>query len=243
MRSIEFTRGCPWDCAFSSAWTLYGRDYRKLDPKVAADDLATIRGPGVFIVDDVAFIQPVHGFALASEVERRNIRKQYYLETRGDLLLRNKEVFRQWKRLGLKYMFLDIEAIDDEGLKTHRKRITIKKNIEALECARSLNIHAAVNIIADPGWDKRHFHAVRDWAMSVPEIVHITVNTPYPGAEIWMTESRNLTTRDYRLFDVQHAVLPTKLPLDHVFACFARANARDLPAEPWRRFWRCGTSR
>src|SRR5262249_55379869 len=23
--SIEFTRGCPWDCAFCSAWTFYGR--------------------------------------------------------------------------------------------------------------------------------------------------------------------------------------------------------------------------
>lgn len=27
------------------------------------------------------------------------------------------------------------------------------------------------------------------------------------------TESRKLTTRDYRLFDIQHAVLPTTLPL------------------------------
>jgi magnesium-protoporphyrin IX monomethyl ester (oxidative) cyclase len=29
-----------------------------------------------------------------------------------------------------------------------------------------------------------------------------------------VTESRRLTTKDYRLFDVQHAVLPTRLPLD-----------------------------
>ena len=26
--SIEFTRGCPWDCSFCSAWTFYGRSYR-----------------------------------------------------------------------------------------------------------------------------------------------------------------------------------------------------------------------
>src|SRR6516162_439768 len=215
--SIEFTRGCPWDCSFCSAWTFYGRNYRKLSPEIAANDLASIREPGVFIVDDVAFIQAEHGFALAREVERRKIQRQYYLETRGDVLLRNREVFRYWKRLGLKYMFLGIEAIDDEGLKSHRKRITVKKNIEALECARSLNIHAAVNIIADPSWDERHFQAVRDWAMNVPEIVHITVNTPYPGTETWITESRNFTTRDYRLFDVQHAVLPTTLPLDRFY--------------------------
>ncbi len=222
--SIEFTRGCPWDCAFCSAWTFYGRNYRKLDPKVAADDLASIREPGVFIVDDVAFVQPEHGLALAREVERRTIRKQYYLETRGDVLLRNKEVFRYWKRLGLKYMFLGIEAIDDEGLKSHRKRVSVKKNIEALECARSLRIHAAVNIIADPSWDERHFEAVRNWAMSVPEIVHITVNTPYPGTETWMTESRRFTTRDYRLFDVQHAVLPTALPLDRFYRELVRTQ-------------------
>src|ERR1700733_11984340 len=215
--SIEFTRGCPWDCSFCSAWTFYGRNYRKLNAEVAAEDLASIQEHGVFIVDDVAFIQSEHGLALAREVERRNIKKEYYLETRGDVLVRNKEVFRMWKRLGLKYMFLGIEAIDDEGLKSHRKRVTVKKNIEALECARALNIHAAVNIIADPNWDERHFQAVREWALQVPEIVHITVNTPYPGTETWVTESRNFTSRDYRLFDVQHAVLPTKLPLDRFY--------------------------
>jgi hopanoid C-3 methylase HpnR len=140
------------------------------------------------------------------------------------VLLRNREVFRMWKRLGLKYMFLGIEAIDDEGLKAHRKRITIKKNIEALECARELRIHAAVNIIADPNWDERHFQAVREWALSVPEIVHVTVNTPYPGTETWVTESRNFTTRDYRLFDVQHAVLPTKLPLARFYEELVRTQ-------------------
>jgi hopanoid C-3 methylase len=95
--SIEFTRGCPWDCVFCSAWTFYGRSYRKVSAEVAAEDLASIREPGVFIVDDVAFIHPEDGFAIGRELERRNIKKQYYLETRGDVLLRNKEVFQYWK--------------------------------------------------------------------------------------------------------------------------------------------------
>jgi len=44
--------------------------------------------------------------------------------------------------------------------------------------------------------------------------VNLTVMTPYPGTEIWHTEAQKLTSLDYRLFDIQHAVLPTKLPLD-----------------------------
>ncbi len=215
--SIEFSRGCPWDCVFCSAWTFYGRNYRVKTPERAVEELAQIREPGIFIVDDVAFIQAEHGMQLGEAIARRGIRKRYYLETRGDVLLRNKEVFQLWKRLGLTTMFLGLEAIDEEGLKRYRKRVTLSKNFEALEFARSLDISVAVNIIADPAWDRERFKVVRDWCLEIPEVVNISINTPYPGTETWHTESRRLTTRDYRLFDIQHTVLPTKLPLPEFY--------------------------
>jgi magnesium-protoporphyrin IX monomethyl ester (oxidative) cyclase len=215
--SAELTRGCPWDCSFCSAWTFYGRSYRKASPEAAAEDLASIAEPNVFLVDDVAFIHPEHGFAIGRELEKRSVRKQYYLETRCDVLLRNREVFEYWKRLGLHYMFLGLEALDEDALRLHRKRITPSENLKALEVARELGFTVAVNIIADPDWDERRFAIVREWATSVPEIVHLTVATPYPGTEIWHTDSRRLTTLDYRLFDVQHAVLPTRLPLQRFY--------------------------
>jgi len=135
------------------------------------------------------------------------------LETRGDVLLRNKEVFQFWNKIGLTYIFLGIEALDEEGLRKFRKRIPLGRNFEALEFARSLGIGVAINIIADPDWDEDRFRTVRDWCMGVPEVVNISIKTPYPGTETWLTEQRRLQTRDYRLFDIQHAVLPTKLPL------------------------------
>lgn len=212
--SIEFSRGCPWDCAFCSAWTFYGRSYRLVSPDRVAEDLEAIEEPGVFLVDDVAFVHERHGFAVGEAIARRGIRKSYYLETRGDVLLRNKEVFRFWKRLGLEYMFLGIEALDEEGLRRHRKRTSLGKNFEALEFARSLGIEVAINLIADPDWDEQRFATLREWCLEVPEIVNISVNTPYPGTESWVTEQRRINTRDYRLFDIQHAVLPTRLPLE-----------------------------
>lgn len=212
--SVEFTRGCPWDCSFCSAWTFYGRSYRRMSPEAAADDVASVPERGVFIVDDVAFIRPEHGDAIARELERRGVRKQYYLETRADVLLRNREVFERWRRLGLNYMFLGMEALDAEGLDRFRKRVNPDENMRALEVARELGVAVAINLIVDPQWDVEQFRLVREWALSVPEIVHLSVMTPYPGTEIWHTESRKLTTLDYRLFDIQHAVLPTNLPLD-----------------------------
>jgi len=215
--SIEFTRGCPWDCSFCSAWTFYGRSYRAASPDKVVEELERIKEPGVFIVDDVAFIQSKHGMDIGEAIARKGIKKQYYLETRGDVLLRNKEVFTFWKKLGLRYMFIGVEAIDEEGLKQHRKRITLGKNFEALEYARSLGIRVAINLIAEPNWDKKRFELIREWCLEIPEIVTISVSTPYPGTETWHTESRKVQTRDYRLYDIQHAVLPTRLPLHEFY--------------------------
>lgn len=223
--SVEFTRGCPWDCSFCSAWTFYGRSYRKISPDRAVEDLARIREPNVFIVDDVAFIHPEHGMAIGREIERRKLRKQYYIETRCDVMLRNREVFAYWKRLGLTYMFLGVEALDDETLRSHRKRSTLSENIRALEAARELDIMVVINIIADPDWDEDRFRAVREWAVSVPEIVSLTVKTPYPGTEIWHTGAGQLSSLDYRLFDVQHAVLPTRLPLARFYEELVKTQA------------------
>src|SRR5438067_1042142 len=83
---IEFSRGCPWDCSFCSAWTFYGRSYRLVGIERAVEDLCRVREPGVFIVDDVAFVHEEHGMALGEAVASAGIQKNYYLETRGDVL-------------------------------------------------------------------------------------------------------------------------------------------------------------
>jgi hopanoid C-3 methylase HpnR len=222
--SIEFSRGCPWDCTFCSAWTFYGRSYRLRHPERIVEDLRAIREPGVFIVDDVAFIQDRHGYAIGAAIEKSGIKKQYYLETRGDVLLRNKDVFRYWRKLGLEYMFLGLEALDEAGLKAYRKRVPLGQNFEALEFARSLGLNVAINLIVDPDWDYDRFAAVRDWCLEVPEIVNLSINTPYPGTETWQSETRPLQSFDYRLFDIQHCVLPTKLPLPEFYAELVRTQ-------------------
>src|SRR5258708_5780457 len=148
--SIEFTRGCPWDCSFCSAWTFYGRSYRRLSPEAAVEDMSRIAEPGVFIVDDVAFIKAEEGDEIARQLERRRIRKDYYLETRCDVLIRNEEVFPPSKPPGLTYMFPVLEALDEEGLTAFRQRTTPVVDNEALAVARSIGPTVAINIIPDP---------------------------------------------------------------------------------------------
>ena len=175
---------------------------------------------------------------IGEAIARAGIRKRYYLETRGDVLLRNKEAFRLWKRLGLKTMFLGLEAIDEEGLRKYRKRVSLGRNFEAVEFARSLGVNVAINLIADPDWDHERFKIVRDWCLEMPDVINISVNTPYPGTESWITDGRRLETRDYRLFDIQHAVLPTRLPLAEFYRELVTTQRAIYRRHlDWRQLW------
>ena len=72
----------------------------------------------------------------------------------------------------------------------------------------------------------------------MPDVINISVNTPYPGTESWTTDGRRLETRDYRLFDIQHAVLPTRLPLADFYRELVTTQraiySRHLD---WRQLW------
>jgi magnesium-protoporphyrin IX monomethyl ester (oxidative) cyclase len=114
-------------------------------------------------------------------------------------------------------MFLGFESLNAQQLQLFRKRITPNQNFQALDVARKLGIDVAINLITDPNWEEKQFREARDWATDVPEIVHLTVATPYPGTELFHAQSHDWITTDYRLFDIQHAVTRTRMPLSEFY--------------------------
>ena len=126
-----------------------------------------------------------------------------------------------------------IEAIDEDGLKRLPQAGDLSRNFEAIEFARSLGIMVAINIIADPAWDARQFEVIRQWCLEIPEIVNISVNTPYPGTETWLTESRR---RDHaRLSAVRHPArrAADPAPLARVLPASWSIRSRSSTASTW----------
>ena len=50
--------------------------------------------------------------------------------------------------------------------------------------------------------------------------------TPLPGTDLYEETSHLLTTDDYERFDLSHAVLPTRLPLDRFYASYLNLYRR-----------------
>src|SRR5205085_4134060 len=54
----------------------------------------------------------------------------------------------------------------------------------------------------------------------------------------WITDGRRLETRDYRLFDIQHAVLPTRLPLAEFYRELVTTQRAIYRRHlDWRQLW------
>jgi hypothetical protein len=166
----------------------YGRSHRLVSLR-AVEDLRSIREPGVFIVDDVAFVHERHGMAIGEAIARAGIRKRYYLET-GAMSWCATRVFRLWQRLGLKTMFLGLEAIDEEGC-GNTASASRSAGISGGRIRRSLGVNVAINLIADPDWDHERFRIVRSGAWRCPTSL-ISAPTPYPGTESWITDGCRL---------------------------------------------------
>jgi len=91
---------------------------------------------------------------------------------------------------------IEVATREREDAATHGR-----ERLLADQAFRKLGLAVAINLIVDPQWEVERFRQVREWALAVPEIVHLSVMTPYPGTEIWHTEARALTSLDYRLFE------------------------------------------
>ena len=216
--SIEFSRGCPWDCSFCSAWTFYGRSYRLVSPE------RVDRGPARGSASPASSSSTTsRSFTTSTACDRA--RRSPAPASRSSITWRRAATCccatRRCSASGSSSASPTCSSGSKRstrrGCKKYRKRVPLGRNFEALEFARSLGIQLAINLIADPDWDRDRFRgAARVVPRTVPEIINISVNTPYPGTESWLTEQRRLTTRDYRLFDIQHAVLPTRLPLRRI---------------------------
>ncbi len=220
--TMETSRGCPFDCNFCSVWVFFNRKARVKDPERALEEIVAIEEDHIFFTDDIAFINRKESEKLALMLKHEGVKKQYTAETRADLIVRHKDLIALWREVGLKTLFIGIEKVDDEGLKSVNKRTTSSINEQALDYVRSIGIHPIATFIVDPAFDEEDFDKLERY-VAAHELAGptFTILTPLPGTEVYEERKDELTTRNYYFYDLLHAVLPTRLPLERFYERYA----------------------
>lgn len=136
-------------------------------------------------------------------------------------------MFDLWKSVGLNVVFLGVEKIDDAGLKSVRKRTDHEKNALAIRILQDKGIKPMPSFIVDPQWEEDDFDRLEAY-LDEMDLVQpaFTILTPLPGTELYEQYKKELVTHNHLMYDVLHAVLPTRLPLERFYERFSRLYAR-----------------
>ncbi len=215
---LETARGCPFKCNFCSVWKFHQSTLREKSPERVVAELAQIKAPNVFITDDIFWMNVKRGRELAAAIQAAGIRKTYTIQTRSDIVTRFPDLIAQWKECGHMTVFLGLEKIDDAGLASVNKGNSAANNDLAIKILQDLGVGYTPNFIVDPGWDREDFANLKRWIDRTGAYNSgFAVLTPLPGTDLWDDVKDDLTTVDWELFDITHAVLPTRLPLEEFY--------------------------
>jgi hopanoid C-3 methylase len=225
---VETARGCPFRCSFCSVWQMFGRHVRERNIDAVCRDFAAV-GDHVFVADDLFWHHSPRSAALAAELLRRGLRKQWVLvQSRVDLVARHPELLEAWRPFAREFdVFFGLEAPTDEGLRSLSKDTTVECMREGIRVARALGFGVTGNFVIDPAWDHTDFERLWDFvAQERLWQVGFTILTPLPGTAYFTDMQPHMRPVDWAQFDMHHVLWEPRLGARRFF---------ELYCETWRR--------
>ncbi|MBI4821926.1 MAG: cobalamin B12-binding domain-containing protein [Deltaproteobacteria bacterium] len=231
MASMATSRGCSFDCNFCAIWEFYERRTRYLSARAICDQLERMEEKFVFFLDDNFLTNRKRLEELADEIQRRGIKKWWGTQGRTDFIADNPETMKRLRDAGLVMVLSGYESNDESALEALLKRNTVEKNRRAIGILHELGIFATGIFMVRPEFEEKDFDVlyahINELGVAMPIV---TILTPLPGTQLYRAMRDKLVTDDVRLFDLLHAVLPTKIPRSLFYKKLAEANRTTWPS-------------
>ena len=225
MAYVVYTFGCRYSCRYCSMSKVGGSIQTPRAIRDVIAELAELSEPNVFLSDFEPLQAPQAMLELADAIEAAGIRKRWYLLTRADSALEQADVLERWKEIGLPWVFLGLDGHSEARLQQIGKGATLATNEAAVAVVRRLGLGPAVGITVPPDATRQEFVDIAAAARRLrAPLVDFTVETPMVGTRFHDQSAERLTTRDWSLYDMHHAVLPTALPLGEFYREMTRLH-------------------
>lgn len=192
-------------------------------PAMVLEELRRISEPYIYAGDDNIFYDYHHASELCRQIEASGLRKQYYVLSRVDDIVRHPELIERWASVGLKKVFLGLESPRDEELRRLNKSVSVAKNNRALEILRANHIDPLGAFIVQPDYTRADFDQLLRYMDRMKIFYHeFTILTPFPGTAFYDQVESQVQLHDRRIFDLAHAVLPTALSPEEFYRLYSR---------------------
>jgi radical SAM superfamily enzyme YgiQ (UPF0313 family) len=215
---IRSSVGCPYKCSFCSLWKMTDGHYHRRNPYSFVEELRKVNEEFVFLVDDEAFINRRRMMALAELIREQGLKKRFFAYARVDTILRQQDVLRAWREIGLERLMVGIDGAFEKDLDVYNKGYKVPEIERALDVAQNIGIEILAQFVVNTDYTQKDFNRlirfVEHHRIPYPSF---TVLTPLPGT-VLLSNFDKITVRqpngrpDWDYFDTQNAVTATVLP-------------------------------
>jgi hopanoid C-3 methylase len=216
--AIRITAGCKHKCKFCGIWNKY-KGYNVRNAEIVFEEIKSIQEKIILVQDDESFLDIENMTRLADLLAANQIKKKYNMLARADTIVKHKDLFLKWRKVGLDCVFIGLESVSDEGLKKVNKGIKANTNKEAIRFLLGNGIKITAAFIFDPEFEKKDFEKLAKYIkkMKITLSSQYSILTPLPGTEFYKEVESQIIDREFEHFDLAHCILPTKMPLQEFY--------------------------
>jgi radical SAM superfamily enzyme YgiQ (UPF0313 family) len=211
---MRYTQGCVGRCDFCPSWAQTDKRYLKRSVESMIAEFKAIKEPYIYFVCEESLLDTKLSLALAKAIQEERIGKHFGMPLRADTIVKKPEVIEAWAAAGLTDTIVGIEQASDEHLGDRDKTTTVQDNIEALKILKANHVNCTGSMFFRPDFTQAEFEQLIAHTVELEiDCPQFFILTPIHGTKLFDKSQGDLVEHNFDLWDFNHAVLPTKLPL------------------------------
>lgn len=221
--ALTATRGCNYRCTFCSIHLALGGGhygYRKKSPDEVVKIVDRMTGPMIMFWDDDLLSDPSYTKDLCTALKPLN--KKWMSQMSATYVAHHPEMLKLLAESGCSAMFMGIESINQDSLKSVNKQNTAKTYEELIRRIHGygIDIHAGFICGLDHE-DVFDFERTAEWATRMGLTGAIwRILTPYPGTRLYqdLKAAGRLLTTNWTYYSGEHVVYrPAKMTIEELY--------------------------
>lgn len=204
---VRTAYSCPYRCKFCERNRMNSGKYSRRDISDVVDEIEKIESNNIYIVDDDFLFDEERLKEFVRLLRRKKINKNYICYGRADFIASHESIMKELKSVGLYYVLVGLEAINDSHLKDYNKKSNINNNIKSIDICNKLGINIMGMFIIDLDFKKKDFKNLYKWIKN-HNLKHVAVSifTPELGLETYEEYKDRIITDNPSHFDYLHLV-------------------------------------
>ncbi|WDV44106.1 radical SAM protein [Clostridiaceae bacterium M8S5] len=218
--TISTSRGCPGRCIFCSSSSFWGKKIYMRSIKSIIDEIKYLvlhfNAEEFFIVDDTFTMKPQRTKEFCEEMIKLDRQFIWGCESRADII--DRELLLIMYQAGCRKIQFGLESASNKVLASIKKSVTYEQVENATKIASKVGFDINISVIIGHAEDthetiKHSIDCGRELKEKYNANVLYSINTPYPGTELYNNREKygiELLTDNFDFYSTDNAIINTK---------------------------------